>query len=292
MASLRVTGWSTCFACIAALSAAAAPPAQTPSDVVTWTGPETIQIKSTVMAPDACYSAGQPIEGAPAGAAPVENAVSVTFPLSRAADRMCAQVLTPISFSITAKAPRGSAAIIVYTVNSTAKTLSARALALPPPFSPTSQLSLQGVEWMLTHISGKSIGAPDPKNRPSITLPSDQPRFSGSGGCNRISGSYQLKGSTLTFGATTATQMACTTGMETETAFLGALGQVASWRISGRVLELLDARGQVVARFEGPRDLRGEGSFDSYSSRNADGIGSVAARIAGKSPPTSPMISA
>jgi heat shock protein HslJ len=38
--------------------------------------------------------------------------------------------------------------------------------------------------------------------------------------------------------------------METEKAFLESLGQVKAWKSSGRRLELLDAAGKVVARFE------------------------------------------
>lgn len=46
--------------------------------------------------------------------------------------------------------------------------------------------------------------------------------------------------------------MACPSGMDIETAFIVALAQVKTWRIVGRVLELLDVRNQVIARFEAP----------------------------------------
>jgi len=39
--------------------------------------------------------------------------------------------------------------------------------------------------------------------------------------------------------------------METEQAFLKALGQVSGWSITGRQLELEDAAGRVIARFDG-----------------------------------------
>jgi heat shock protein HslJ len=44
--------------------------------------------------------------------------------------------------------------------------------------------------------------------------------------------------------------MACAEGMETEKAFLEALGRVSGWKIAGQQLELLDTAGNVVARFE------------------------------------------
>jgi heat shock protein HslJ len=43
--------------------------------------------------------------------------------------------------------------------------------------------------------------------------------------------------------------------METEKAFLEALAQVRTWRIAGIHLELMDAGGAVLARFES-RPLR------------------------------------
>jgi heat shock protein HslJ len=49
--------------------------------------------------------------------------------------------------------------------------------------------------------------------------------------------------------------MACPEGLEAEKAFLEALPRVAGWRIKGVHLEMLDAGGAVVARFES-RPLR------------------------------------
>jgi heat shock protein HslJ len=46
------------------------------------------------------------------------------------------------------------------------------------------------------------------------------------------------------------TMMACERGMEQEQRFLQSLAKVARYRIEGRRLELLDAGGAVVARFE------------------------------------------
>ena len=63
-------------------------------------------------------------------------------------------------------------------------------------------------------------------------------------------GSYELNGDTLTFGQMAGTMMACLEGMDTEKAFLEALGQVKKWKIVGQHLELFDAAGKLVARFE------------------------------------------
>jgi heat shock protein HslJ len=42
--------------------------------------------------------------------------------------------------------------------------------------------------------------------------------------------------------------VACTEGMETEQAFLKALGQVKGWKVTGQQLDLLDRSGKTVAR--------------------------------------------
>jgi copper homeostasis protein (lipoprotein) len=73
----------------------------------------------------------------------------------------------------------------------------------------------------------------------------------GSGGCNRMSGTYKSSGDRLALSRMIGTMMACEKGMETEKAFMEALGRVQGWRISGRTLALLDGSDTEIARFEG-----------------------------------------
>jgi heat shock protein HslJ len=73
---------------------------------------------------------------------------------------------------------------------------------------------------------------------------------SGSGGCNRFTGSYELNGERLTFGETAGTMMGCIEGMETEKEFFAALKQVRRGKVSSQQLQLLDAEDKPVARFE------------------------------------------
>jgi hypothetical protein len=105
--------------------------AQEPSDAVKWAGTGRVAIASTVIVPNGCYSAGKPRAGAPAGATVVEHAALVTFPLVHADGVMCTQALQPVEFSITIDAPPGTQAIVIYTTDPVAKSVSARALALP-----------------------------------------------------------------------------------------------------------------------------------------------------------------
>ncbi len=74
--------------------------------------------------------------------------------------------------------------------------------------------------------------------------------MSGSGGCNRLVGSYELNGNQLTFSKMAGTMMACASGMDTERAFHDALAQVRTWKILGHELKLSDAAGNVIAIFE------------------------------------------
>jgi heat shock protein HslJ len=87
---------------------------------------------------------------------------------------------------------------------------------------------------------------------PFIILAGDAGRrLTGSGGCNSMFGSYALNGDALAFSDIGATKMACDRGMNVETSLFSALSRVARWRIAGQHLELTDATGTMVARFEG-----------------------------------------
>ena len=104
--------------------------------------------------------------------------------------------------------------------------------------------------WKLTELGGEPVSVTDRQREPHIVLRPDPKQVNGSGGCNRLFGGYETTGTSLTFGGVGSTKMACPTGMETEAAFLPALGRVARWRITGQQLELSDSAGVVQLRFE------------------------------------------
>jgi heat shock protein HslJ len=85
---------------------------------------------------------------------------------------------------------------------------------------------------------------------PHLVFDGASRRVTGSGGCNLVTGGYEVSGDKLALDRMTGTMMACVEGMETEQAFLQSLGQVTGWRIEGRHLDLLDATGSVLAGFE------------------------------------------
>jgi heat shock protein HslJ len=115
---------------------------------------------------------------------------------------------------------------------------------------PGASVPLEKTEWKLIRLGRVAVKGDDLHRQPQIVLDPVSDRASGSGGCNRIIGGYELKGDKLTFARMASTMMACPDGMRTEQDFLKALGKVKRWKIAGLQLELMDGSGKVVAVFK------------------------------------------
>jgi len=113
-----------------------------------------------------------------------------------------------------------------------------------------TSVSLEKTEWKLVRLGDAAVKGDDLHRQPQLVLDPASHRVSGSGGCNRIVGGYEMSGDKLTFGQMASTMMACANGMGTEQDFLKALGEVKRWKIVGKQLELMDGAGKVVAVFE------------------------------------------
>lgn len=108
---------------------------------------------------------------------------------------------------------------------------------------------LGGKRWLLAELPGSTPDGPPPV-RPELLFGTDG-SLSGSGGCNRLQGSYRLAGDgQLSLGRVASTMRACVGGMAQEQQLLQALARVARYALSGQELRLLDADGKLVARFE------------------------------------------
>lgn len=116
--------------------------------------------------------------------------------------------------------------------------------------SQASNEPLENTYWKLIRLGDGPAIAAEKQREPYLMLHPASKRVTGSGGCNRLSGSFEADGDRLTFGRMAGTLMACPTGMETEKQFLEALGQTSRARIARQHLELLDAAGNVVADLE------------------------------------------
>ena len=135
----------------------------------------------------------------------------------------------------------------------TATALSACVIPITPTVSP-QQHAIQG-KWGILNLNGKPVTEKDANVGFSLK---DQ-RFYGSGGCNRLNGTYQLDSAKLgiTINNITSTRMACA-NMDTETDLIGALEQVRSYQRQDNTLKLLDGSGNTLSEAEALSQVSGE----------------------------------
>lgn len=108
---------------------------------------------------------------------------------------------------------------------------------------------LESTRWVLVRLGDESVEIPSGQREPYIALEPTEHRISGHGGCNRLVGGYELDGTALKFTQLALTRMACP-DEKYESAFARALDDTVTWKITGNHLELFDAAGAPVARFE------------------------------------------
>ena len=110
---------------------------------------------------------------------------------------------------------------------------------------------IEGPSWRLVQLGDEAIGpGTEPQREAQIQFDAASGRVSGSGGCNRVSGTFQRSGSSLRMSQLAATKMACADPERSanETQFFAALQTTASYRLLGPSrLMLVDAGGRMVA---------------------------------------------
>ncbi|MCK7578281.1 MAG: META domain-containing protein [Chromatiales bacterium] len=114
---------------------------------------------------------------------------------------------------------------------------------VPAPF--------EGLDWRLTTYRSESgLTEVEPRSPPTEFRFEDG-RFSGSTGCNRVQGGYEVEGTAFRFGeGLAATRMACPEPvMKQETAIFKALQGVTRYRHAPDRLELTDDRDEAVLGF-------------------------------------------
>ncbi|HEY7206554.1 MAG TPA: META domain-containing protein [Methylomirabilota bacterium] len=109
---------------------------------------------------------------------------------------------------------------------------------------------LRNTYWKLVRLGDAPVAVADRQREPSLVFAASEARVSGHGGCNRVTGSFEVDGARLKIGPLAATRMACPDGMEREQRFLRAIQAVTTYRIRGSHLDLMDDSGAVLARFE------------------------------------------
>lgn len=112
--------------------------------------------------------------------------------------------------------------------------------------STSAPITLEGTGWKLTEIAGHA-----PVAGAEVTLQFSGDHAAGFASCNQYRAPYTAGGSALGFGAAIATKRACAEAARNaqETAYLGAIGNVASYATTGDALTLSDAEGTPLLRF-------------------------------------------
>jgi len=116
----------------------------------------------------------------------------------------------------------------------------------------SSALQLEGTTWKLTSLATET-GVNNTLPNTTITAIFDDGNVTGSSGCNRYFGSYQLNKTEINFGQVGSTLMFCADPdgvMTQETTYLLLLKDVTSYAISNNELTLSDSLGNPQLVFE------------------------------------------
>ena len=138
-------------------------------------------------------------------------------------------------------------------------------------------LALEGPTWQLiaTTPLGVDLGTV------AVTATFESGTVTGTSGCNTYNGPYKVDGSKLTIGPNLATTQRACGAAETavETAYLGKIVKVASYKIAGTNLTLSDSSGAALLTYQaapsGAAALEGAWNVTSFYTGNA--ISSVSA---------------
>lgn len=125
--------------------------------------------------------------------------------------------------------------------------------------SANAQTEFAGTRWELIELNGKKIAG----DRPFVEFNKNERRISGTTGCNRMFGQYELNRATIKVGDVGSTRMSCVQprSMETETAFLKALESSTRLKRSGKTLTVY-AEKKKILKFRkvastGPKSITG-----------------------------------
>ena len=115
--------------------------------------------------------------------------------------------------------------------------------------------ALENREWRLVEVRGRPAVPSTGMRQASIRFSPDSVRVSGSGGCNRISGTYSRDDDRLSFGPIMATKMACADASlnRQETDFLSALQATTRYDITNDTLSLARDGERLARLVSAPR---------------------------------------
>jgi heat shock protein HslJ len=108
--------------------------------------------------------------------------------------------------------------------------------------------TLDSTNWKLVEANGRRIT----NTAASISFNGDASTFGGNTGCNSASGSVDIRGRNIDFGAIRTTKRACKlmAGNVDEGTFLSGLENARRFDVTGDMLRLYDRRGRTLLRFK------------------------------------------
>jgi putative lipoprotein len=109
--------------------------------------------------------------------------------------------------------------------------------------------SLTDTNWILVSYGDPAAPQAVPEDTVITAVFSTDGMLSGFSGCNQYSASYTVQEQQLTLGPVAMTQMACSTGMEMEQAYLSTLGTAQQYAISGLKLTVTYNQGAGVLTY-------------------------------------------
>jgi heat shock protein HslJ len=110
--------------------------------------------------------------------------------------------------------------------------------------------ALEDTRWVLGSFLNADGAVQAVAEGSEVTAVFSEGQVGGSAGCNSYGGAYNLDGESLTIGPLVSTMMACEEPlMSQETQFLANMQATSSYRISGDLLDLLNAEGTVLVSF-------------------------------------------
>ena len=112
--------------------------------------------------------------------------------------------------------------------------------------NPTSS-NLTGTIWSLNELEGQSIDSGGKGQQLFFSLDSKENTLSGTGICNKFSGTYLVKGEVFLIKRLISTRMACPSEVDIESSFLKALDVTETYQITGDLLYLRDQNGKTRA---------------------------------------------
>lgn len=99
-------------------------------------------------------------------------------------------------------------------------------------------------KWALTHVQGGLIAAAHTPKAPFIEIDGEQQRISGRIACNRVNGSFRIRGKQISGGYLATTRMACTDVIEM--VFLKLYDRPTSYQVNDTLLILTNAVGETM----------------------------------------------